>query len=118
MQNRSIPLKCEGPDLSKIDAEVKAQQAIYKPTLDNMFANAIESMNKYISEVVDAHIRNSVMPPIKGEITKGKLRWRGFRGETLVFQSPFDDVPQRREFKLYQRGKLVDHFIIDLEFRL
>lgn len=113
MQNRPIR-----PDLSKIDAEVKAQQAIYKPELDRMFANAIENMNKYISEVVEAHIRNSVVPPIKGEITKGKLRWRGFRGETLVLQSPFDDVPQKCEFKLYQRGKLVDHFIIDWEFGL
>lgn len=31
-----------------------------------------------------AHLSESVKPPIKGEITEGKLRWRGVK----IFQTP------------------------------
>lgn len=37
----------------------------------------IEEMVNKQNEIIEYHLRNTVVPPIKGEITKGKVRWRG-----------------------------------------
>ena len=42
-----------------------------------MYVEASEEFNKKVYEYVEHIVRNYVTPPIKGEITKGKMRWRG-----------------------------------------
>jgi|ERR1035437_350184 hypothetical protein len=37
----------------------------------------IEEMVHKQNEITEYHLRNTVVPPIKDEITKGKVRWRG-----------------------------------------
>ena len=43
----------------------------------------IDEFYKKVYEIVEKILRNYVMPPVKGEITKGKTRWRGL---ALVWQ--------------------------------
>ena len=45
----------------------------YEPLFDSV----IENLIKQQEESVEYILRNFVVPPIKGEITKGKIRWRG-----------------------------------------
>src|ERR1035437_9043969 len=42
----------------------------------------IEEMVHKQNEITEYHLRNTVVPPIKDEITKGKVRWRGYTGST------------------------------------
>ena len=48
--------------------------------------NIADVTNRFIKEqserqnaILEAAIRENAIPPIKGEITKGKVRWRGLR---------------------------------------
>lgn len=40
---------------------------------------ALKHMQAEETRIFDFALRNNAVPPIKGEITKGKLRWRGIR---------------------------------------
>lgn len=40
---------------------------------------AMETFCKKVDAAVEYILRNHVTPPIKGEITKGKVRWRGLQ---------------------------------------
>lgn len=54
-----------------------------KAELKNETANVaqrfIEQIRKKEEELFTTALRTMVEPPIKGEITKGKLQWRGIR---------------------------------------
>jgi transcriptional accessory protein Tex/SPT6 len=98
------------------------------------FIQAIDEWNKFLSDTVNEHIKAHAKPPIKGEVTAGKLRWRGIRGEIRIFPSelvddskPYKYEPkrmwsleptiyhQKHEVCIYQRGKLIDSFAISKE---
>lgn len=61
--------------------------------------------------IFDFALRNNAVPPIKGEITKGKIRYRGIY---IVVKNNFPDSP---ETWLEQRGKLISP-IIKIELKL
>jgi hypothetical protein len=41
------------------------------------------------SEIFEDVLRNSALPPIKGEITKGKIKWRGIKLMTYYTSNGF-----------------------------
>lgn len=47
--------------------------------MDNIIDNAIKSIVKDIDEKMEYCVRNFATPPIKGKLTKGKLKWRGIK---------------------------------------
>lgn len=70
--------------------------ASYVPAFRNFWEeceNAIfDEMNKHLQESaqqlgekVEFALRNMVQPPIRGEITRGKIKWRGLK---LVYETP------------------------------
>ena len=64
-----------------------------------------EAALKKENEIFEAALRNNAIPKIKGEITAGKIKWRGIR---IVQQNDF-----LRSFKwLEQRGKQISPKII------
>ena len=67
--------------------------ALYKE-VDNQLSSYLNSLEKEIEYL----LRNVIDKPIKGEITKGKLRWRGIN--TIVYQH---DIP----IGIMQRGNVI-----------
>jgi hypothetical protein len=61
--------------------------------------NEIRAKNIIDERNIEYLLRNSVEPPIIGEITKCKLRWRGIK--SLVWDADFNLVG------IDQRGKLI-----------
>ena len=47
--------------------------------LDNIVNEFIQEQLKREDEIFTSALRKLAEPPIKGEITKGKVRWRGIR---------------------------------------
>lgn len=64
----------------------------------------LEAVQKKINEIFEYALRNVAVPPIKGKITKGKIRWRGI---TLVQKNGY---PQS-EWWLEQRGRRISQVI-------
>lgn len=73
----------------------------------------IKEQTKELNDAVDYACRNLVTPPIKGEITKGKVKWRGLR---LVYVSPDLKMEQdgdkmnftyEQGWELWQRDKKI-----------
>lgn len=66
--------------------------------LDDMI-NAISEewirRNKSMNEILSYMLRHQVTPPIKGEITKGKIRWRGLKIVMLHPEGTFMGLQQR-----------------------
>ena len=73
--------------------------------LADVISSFIQEQQKKEEEIFTTALRTMAEPPIKGEITKGKIRWRGIR-----------IVQQNDGFKytkwLEQRGKLISPKII------
>jgi len=46
---------------------------------NNIVQDTINSMVKDINDKMEFCVRNFALPPISGQLTKGKLRWRGIR---------------------------------------
>ena len=71
--------------------------------LKNRIFGAVEDQVKSHYEKLEADIdfilRNKIDKPIKGEITKGKLRWRGI--ESIAYDTNNNFIG------IIQRGKLV-----------
>ena len=62
-----------------------------------------ETQNKYIAyvnEFIERTVREHAVPKLKGEITKGKLKWRGLR---LVYQNQMNKTVT----KVMQRDKVL-----------
>lgn len=72
--------------------------------------NFREYLLSEIDLMIEDTLRNNVSPPIKGEITKGKIKWRGLK---LV---QHNDYP-RIEIWVEQRGKKVSRPLI-VEFKV
>jgi len=58
-----------------------------------------------VDRILESALRNNAEPPIKGEITYNKIKWRGIR---KIEQRFFD----RTETWLEQRGKRISEKII------
>jgi len=73
--------------------------------IDAVISRFIQEQQKKEEEIFTAALRTTAEPPIKGEITKGKVRWRGIR-----------IVQQNNGFKytkwLEQRGKQISPKIV------
>lgn len=71
-----------------------------------------EGIDKYMAQVVKAQdeifefsLRNDAIPPIKGNITKGKIKWRGIR--MCQTHKPYETL-----IWLEQRGKKIGKLIV------
>lgn len=62
-----------------------------------------------ISERLEYALRHLVTPPIKGEITRGKIKWRGLRVEQSPVDFEFKDgeVIMSTTIHLWQRDKMI-----------
>lgn len=63
---------------------------------EKIFSEMVQKQN----EVTEYYLRNLVVPPIKGEITKGKIKWRGLSLAT------FNNGANSKTF-IMQRGKQI-----------
>ncbi len=63
--------------------------------VDNQLSSYLDSLENEIEYL----LRNVIDKPIKGEITKGKLRWRGIN--TIVYNYMNEPIG------IKQRGKLI-----------
>jgi hypothetical protein len=68
----------------------------YHRITTDLFKIQLEFQNK----IFEKALRNNAIPPVKGEITKGKLKWRGLR---LIHQQKGLDYYSWIE----QRGKQI-----------
>lgn len=62
----------------------------------------IEKQVKSQNDFLESEIRKNAIPPIKGELTKGKVRWRGLR---MIQRNNYTDGST--EMWIEQRGKRI-----------
>ena len=74
--------------------------------IDIMLERHIQTLQKKIDEHLIKQLEFAE-PKIKGEITKGKLRWRGIRLVNQEIHGTF-----KKEYYLTQRGKKIGESII------
>ncbi|MBK5723001.1 hypothetical protein JGH11_19210 [Dysgonomonas sp. Marseille-P4677] len=91
---------------SDYDKMVNAMKKYKTPNLDGLIKELFSINEKEVLErhkQIDADIeyilRNKIDKPIKGEITKGKLRWRGIKD--IAYGENFEFLG------IMQRGKLI-----------
>ena len=72
--------------------------------MEELIKNLIVKRNKQLCEIYESYLRTLAIPPIKGDITKGKLSWRGIT--RVVHINP------QKEW-LEQRGKRITPIITD-----
>jgi hypothetical protein len=73
--------------------------------LDNIVNEFIQEQLKWEDEIFTSALRKLAEPPIKGEITKGKIKWRGIR--IVIHNDGFKYTKW-----LEQRGKQISPKII------
>ena len=66
-------------------------------------------INKEQNSILELAVRNNSIPPIKGEITIGKIRWRGLR--LINKKTTIDMLNQYDEIWIEQRGKRISPII-------
>lgn len=71
---------------------------------------AREEMRLRQEEWVKSIIRDKAMPPIKGEITPSKLKWRGIK----IVQSKFGYLDKKYNIEIWQRNELLGK--VEVEF--
>lgn len=57
-------------------------KSVYEQLAKEMECMAAEYMGDYVKRVndfIDETLRNKANPPIKGDLTPGKIRWRGIK---------------------------------------
>lgn len=90
------------PILEKLNFDLPEMPSL---NIDSVIRSFIQEQQKKEEEIFTTALRTMSEPPIKGEITKGKIRWRGIRV-----------VQQNNGFKytkwLEQRGKQISPKII------
>lgn len=69
--------------------------------IQNVLTEIMSNYQKKENEIFETALRTMATPPVKGEITKGKLKWRGI---VLCQQNNGLEMPQRW---LEQRGKQI-----------
>lgn len=75
----------------------------YKKLIDSLYNHTCKQMDDIralIEKDIEHTLRNKVVPPIKGEITKGKIQWRGI---TCLVYKEGDLYP----IGIRQRGNLI-----------
>lgn len=91
----------------------------YDPQLEKNYEierQIITSVSQTMAKAIDIELKNIILtysvPPIKGEITAGKIKWRGIK---LCIQNDFDNSTHWVE----QRGvKIGKEFVINYNFKL
>lgn len=73
-----------------------------KEVLEHLAEMAMEAFYASVELSVNKIVRNYVDPPVRGDITKGKLRWRGL---ALIFAK--DDNGNDVFVGVYQRGYII-----------
>lgn len=77
--------------------------------LNNIMFGVVEDQVKSHYEQIEADIdfilRSKIEKPIKGEITKGKLRWRGIEGIAYDTNNNFIGIIQRGKLVSKQKRK-------------
>lgn len=71
---------------------------------------AMEQMRLRQEEWVKSIIRDKANPPIKGEITLGKLRWRGIK----IVRPYFGYFDKKYNIEIWQRNELLGKVEIEL----
>ena len=71
---------------------------------------AMEEMRQSQEEWVKSIIRDKANPPIKGEITPGKLRWRGIK----IVRPDFGYFDKKYNIEIWQRNELLGKVEIEL----
>ena len=61
----------------------------------------ISEYTEKINSFIETQVREHSTPPIKGEITKGKIKWRGITQQTFILPNG------AREIVIMQRGKQI-----------
>ena len=59
---------------------------------------------KRVSDILEEQTRKNAIPPIKGEITPGKLKWRGLK---YCIQKKHDGIMFNNFHYVTQRGKII-----------
>jgi len=85
---------------------MEAKKLIYAPdavpegyeTLSEIIRKAGLAYSQNEGKIFETALRTMAKPPIKGEITKGKIRWRGIR----IVQGPYGPLGQMSR-QLFQR---------------
>lgn len=57
----------------------------------------VADINIRTERIIECIIRNHITPPIKGKITKNKLKWRGINSIVFDCNHEFVGVQQRNE---------------------
>jgi hypothetical protein len=47
--------------------------------MEDIVQDLVVRMSEDINDKLEYYVRNLAVPPIKGRLTEGKLRWRGIR---------------------------------------
>ena len=83
---------------------------------DLIFASVFSAMDEArqaMDKDIEYALRNLVTPPIKGEITKGKIRWRGLRIVYVQVPPKFEQTDKDFKvsldcgYELWQRDKRI-----------
>ena len=92
--------------------EMKALQYVHNFTfnlgdnnaIEELQATIIKSLGEQEDKIFIAALRTMAKPPIKGEITKGKVKWRG-----ITLHQNYNGVNMTRQ--LYQRGEPISPIV-------
>jgi hypothetical protein len=78
----------------------------YNPSFaENIINDIIRKQSKIINDVLEKDTRENSLPPIKGAITKGKLKWRGL---SLIQKRTDRGIEKWIE----QRGKRISRVVL------
>lgn len=95
----------------KISIKYKEEQA--RKIIEKQIDEYALELGIKIKKAID-NIANKVKPPIKGEVTPGKLKWRGIT-ITLEQSTPTMEITEEGmiattevTYYIYQRGVLID----------
>ena len=70
--------------------------------VNNLVRQLTEKLVKKANEELETIVRDFSSPPIKGEITKGKLKWRGIKLEV------YQDLG-KTTYRITQRGEQIGY---------
>lgn len=87
--------------LKKLEVELSPEMEKIGNELQEINHKLISGYIKSLNDVMEKFVRQNAKPPIKGDITKGKVKWRGLRwcscletNETWVQQRGEDITPR------------------------
>lgn len=88
------------------DKEVTPEMRKVQDLIFSHIDNAITEQTKQLNDAVEFACRNLVTPPIKGEITRGKVKWRGLRLKFCTDEMRMSKVGDKMDFICEQRVEL------------